>query len=72
MWAAFNKDDNRNIIHWLPVMMLDLRSGGPSLRQSAEYPQGFAEFVADRYMEDYASWNIERTTDPVVDNFSGN
>ena len=53
-------------------MMLDLRSGGPSLRQSTEYPQGFAEFVADRYMEDYASWNIERTTDPVVDNFSGN
>ena len=33
-----------------------LRSGGPSLSSSAHYPQGFANFICDCYLQDWAAW----------------
>ena len=33
-----------------------LRSGGPSLSESAHYPQGFANFICDCYMQDWVTW----------------
>ena len=29
------------------IIYIDLRSGGPALKKSAEYPQGFATYIAD-------------------------
>ena len=32
------------------------RSGGPSLRKSAEYPQAFAEWMANHHIDFMVSW----------------
>ena len=46
----------RDISIYIYMCVYAFRSGGPSLKRSAEYPNGFASFVADQHAKVLVAW----------------